>query len=75
MDQYIGPSLALATALLTFVYGYGKISSRLDSVEKDVAQAVTRAEFKALADRMAEMVAELRGLRQELITVLTERNH
>lgn len=74
MEPYlIGPALSLAGSLAAFAFGYGSLSARLKAFERDVEQTVTREEFKALSRRLDDLVAELRGLRSDLMAVIRER--
>ncbi|MNY75555.1 hypothetical protein D3C86_2148610 [compost metagenome] len=80
METYpIGPAISLIGSLVTFAFGYGSLSARhgalldrLKALEKDIEQTVTRAEFKALSNRLDDMVAEIRGLRSDLLAIVRE---
>ena len=80
METYlIGPAISLAGSLAVFAFGYGvltaryaALSDRLKALEKDIEQTVTRAEFKALSNRLDDMVAEIRGLRSDLLAIVRE---
>ena len=73
MEPYlIGPALSLAGSLAAFAFGYGSLSARLKAMERSVEHTVSRAEFKALSSRLDDMVAEIRGLRSDLLAIVRE---
>lgn len=66
----IGLLIASGIPLATFIFGYGKVCSRLDSLERQIEHSVTREEFRALKDQLSQVVKELQGLRHEIIDVI-----
>lgn len=50
----------------SFRFGQGALTQRVSTVERDVAQAVTRAEFELLRDDLREIKTDLREIRRGL---------
>lgn len=62
-----------AVPLLALAASYGALHTRIKAVEHDIEHTVSRHEFEALSRRLDEVVAELKGLRADLIAVIKER--
>lgn len=56
--------------LATFAMGYGALHARIKGVENRVEDTVSRREFDVMVRRLDELVAEMRGLRHDLISIM-----
>lgn len=70
MDIKVNELLPYLVPLATFLMGYGALHQRIKGVEDKVEDTVSRREFDGMVRRLDELVAEMKGLRHDLISLM-----
>lgn len=70
MEAKLNDLLPYLVPLATFAMGYGALHARIKGVEDRIEDTVSRREFDVMVRRLDELVAEMRGLRHDLISFM-----